>query len=372
MAKPPGIWGPKPHGRGWRLYFRVDGKTRATPILPTKEDAEKLKRAMIRELEAMEELTIDLALADYEKHLRAKGNKLRSVLGTMLRLREFFPVHELPLRNLSQRDCAAMYQRLITEIRPATGRPMAVDSHRNYLAEAKTFLKWCVGQGFIKESPLQSIQGQGRRRRGKAQLGIDESRQLSTKALERAELGDNGALAVLLLLHIKLRASELTHLRVRDLDDAGRVLWLRERHDAKEGHLKTPAARRAPRVPTFLQPLLLKLAADRPADDYLFGKHWRDWPREQTERLCELAGVPRVTAHGLRGLGSTLALLSGEDPDVVARSLGHTNSKITLDTYAAPGTREQLEQERLEKTLRGKEPPSSAARDADPPRDRDR
>ena len=64
-----------------------------------------------------------------------------------------------------------------------------------------------------------------------------------------------------------------------------------------------------------------------------------------------MAGVPRVTAHGLRGLGSTLALVSGEDPEVVARSLGHTNSKITLDVYAAPGTREHLESERLGKAL---------------------
>lgn len=349
--KPPRVWGPKPHGRGYRLYFRVDGKTRATPTVPTKEAAEKLKRALIKELEAQDELSLQGAFTQYEAHLHGKGNKAQSVRGTLLRLREFFKGHAGSLRSLSRSDCAACYSRLVKEPRAATGRPMAPDSHRNYLAEAKSFLRWCVGQGFLKENPLSPVQGQGRRRRGKAQLGIDESRKLSAVAFDRARAGDTGAVAVLVCLHLRLRASELTHLRVRDLDDGGRLLWVRRHHDREESQLKTPAAERGLNIPAFLQPLLLELAAGRRGIDLLFGKHWRDWPREQTERLCKLAAVPRVTAHGLRGLGSTLALVSGEDPEVVARSLGHTNSKITLDVYAAPGTREHLESERLGKAL---------------------
>ena len=39
----------------------------------------------------------------------------------------------------------------------------------------------------------------------------------------------------------------------------------------------------------------------------LFGEHWRDWVRKWVQRICEAAGVPVVTAHGMRGLHSTLA-----------------------------------------------------------------
>ncbi len=212
----PRVWGPKPHGRGYRLYFRRNGKTCATPTVPTPEDGEKLKRALLREMEAQEELTLEEAFAQYENFLRSNGNnKSASVRGTLQRLRYFFPRPELSLRRLSRRECAELYQRLVKEPRKATGRPLAADSHRNYLAEAKTFLKWCVGQGWLKESPLAGVQGQGRRRHGKAQLGIDESRKLSAVAFERAGAGDIGALAVLICLHLRMRASELTHLQVR-------------------------------------------------------------------------------------------------------------------------------------------------------------
>lgn len=355
MEKSPKVWGPKPHGRGYRLYFRVDGKTRATPTVATEADAEKLKKALLRELNAVKPQSIGLTLDRYESYLKGKGNKDGSIRCTLTRLRDFFPEPEAPIGELTAKECIGLYHRLLNEDRPATKRRLAVDTHRNTLAEAKSFLKWCVSERLLSSNPLQSVSGQGRRKRGKAQLGIDESRRLSSTALERARQGDTGALAVVLLIHTGPRASELTNLRVRDLDDGGRLLWIRPVHDGSQDHLKTPAARRALNVPAVLQQFLLELAAGRPAGDFLFGRHWRDWPREQTERLCELAKVPRVTAHGLRGLKSSLALISGEDPEAVARTLGHSSSRVTFDSYAAPGTRERIEQRRLEHALEGKD-----------------
>jgi integrase len=169
---------------------------------------------------------------------------------------------------------------------------------------------------------------------------------------------------VLVLLHKGPRASELVNFRVRDLDDNGKVLWVREHGPVS--HLKTPAAKRVLALPHFLQPILRELAAGRSRDEHLFGKHWRDWPRKQTKRICELAGVPAVTAHGLRGLRATLSLLAGDDPDAVARSMGHTSSKLTLGTYAAPGTEARLEDARVEKALAGRRAAKSeASRDSD-------
>jgi integrase len=359
MANEKLVWGPHKHGNGYRLYFRREGKTRATETVATLEEAEQLKRALVRELEAQESLTVAGALDKYERYLTGKGNKPMSVHGTLYRLKEFFVDRDGALTSLRPRECSALYQRLVSEPRKATNRPLAPDSHRNYLAESKSFLQWCVEAGFLSSNPLQQVKGQGRRRRGKAQLGIDEAKKFNEKALELAQLGDPGAVCVLVLLHKGPRATELINFRVRDLDDSGQLLWVREH--AALSHLKTPASKRALSLPDFLQPFLIELAAGRRGEEHLFGKHWRDWPREQTQRICKLAGVPSVTAHGLRGLRATLSLLAGDDPDSVARSLGHKSTRMTLGTYAAPGTGAQLEDARVQKALVTKKSPRTTA-----------
>lgn len=63
------------------------------------------------------------------------------------------------LNSLRARDCGALYEQLATEPRKATGRPLSPDSHRNYLAESKTFLQWCVGAGLLQSNPLQQVKG---------------------------------------------------------------------------------------------------------------------------------------------------------------------------------------------------------------------
>ena len=48
------------------------------------------------------------------------------------------------------------------------------------------------------------------------------------------------------------------------------------------------------------------------------------------------AKVPQVTAHGMRGLHSTLALEHGASAHVVASSLGHESFSTTVAHYAKP------------------------------------
>jgi hypothetical protein len=73
------------------------------------------------------------------------------------------------------------------------GKPLAEDSHRNILAEAKTFLKWCTGKGYLRGNPLEGVQGTGKRRHGKPQLRIDEARKWQAKAEMLADEGDRFA-----------------------------------------------------------------------------------------------------------------------------------------------------------------------------------
>jgi integrase len=69
--------------------------------------------------------------------------------------------------------------------------------------------------------------------------------------------------------------------------------------------------------------------SDWAPDDLLMGQHWRDWPRENVQRICRLADVPEVTAHGLRGTHATLAEEEGATGDLVARALGHEHVSTT-------------------------------------------
>ena len=70
----------------------------------------------------------------------------------------------------------------------------------------------------------------------------------------------------------------------------------------------------------------------------LFGYHDRNWPRKWVGRICKAAGVPRVTAHGMRGLHGTLAVETGISAHAVAAALGHESVTTTLQSYAKAGT----------------------------------
>ena len=121
-----------------------------------------------------------------------------------------------------------------------------------------------------------------------------------------------------------MRASEIVSRVVRDLDDGGALLWIPDS--------KTLAGRRKLQVPDFLQPYLVKLARGRDSQAALLGEHWRDWPRKWVQRICKAAGVPKVTAHGMRGLHGTLAVDSGITSHAVASALGHESFRTTEDT----------------------------------------
>ena len=75
-------------------------------------------------------------------------------------------------------------------------------------------------------------------------------------------------------------------------------------------------------MPELLRPLLKALAEGKSPEAKLFGHHWRDWVRKWVKRICEAAGVPKVTAHGMRGLHSTLAVEHGVSDHPELRQTG--------------------------------------------------
>lgn len=351
------VLGPYPYRGKFRIFLCEEGGAKTARLCETEKEALKLKRTIEAELKERQEHTIADSLEAYGEHmLNVKKNKPASVNTTLIRLRSFFSDQDLPLVSLSPKRCQGYYEALATRVSERTGKPPAVDSHRNILAEARTFLNWCIKpQQWLKQNPLAEVTGQGKRRHGKPQLRIDEARKLRTLCHDKAAQGDDGAVAVLLGMLMGLRAGEIVSSTARDVDDEGRILWV-EDNETAAFTTKTRASKRPVPVWEEVRPYLLTRVKDKLPDALLFqadtgGPHWRDWVRKQTKRLCNEAKVPVVCAHSLRGFAATLSLLSGVPLSQVAASLGHESPSTTMQSYAAPGTREHLASQQAQAVL---------------------
>lgn len=257
----------------------------------------------------------------------------------------------LDLRRLTSKFARQLYDE----------RAGAVDTHRNGLSVCKAFGRWCSDRGWLPADPFAAIKGRGRRRKGKAQLRIEESRLVVDACVEMLDR-DDGAVCTLAYLLLSTRNGEVVLAKVRDVDDGGRLFWIPDS--------KTEAGRRQIEVPAVLQPGLVRLAQDRPPDAPLFAHavtraRPQDWAREQVWRICKLAGVPEVGPHGLRGTHATIADAAGATPELVAATLGHASTGITTGgAYIDRQQAEAAKRRRAWRVLDGGQnsnPPKSSA-----------
>jgi integrase len=357
MARPkndnPRILGPYKNGAGFRIiHVKRDGG-RESLCFATDEEARQAIAALQNEVNRPEKSIRD-ALKDYATYMRdEKGNKENSIDQTQRKLRRFFDDLDVALSKLGPERCEALYTALRTSSpKPQksdaapSGKRISVDYHRNALSEAKTFLRWCAKKKWIACNPLEGVDGVGKRNHGKEQLRIDEARKWLAKAVELADAGEDGAVAAMMTLLLGLRCGEVISRVVRDLDDEGRLLWIPDS--------KTAKGRRTLAIPDELRPYLLELAEGKQPGDLLFGHHDRGWPRLWVRRICDEAGVTRVTAHGNRGLHGTLSIEAGVTPRAVADALGHESfQQTTARSYVQPEAIGKARQARTLQVLQG-------------------
>lgn len=204
----------------------------------------------------------------------------------------------------------------------------------------------------IRANPFQDIKPIGQRSRGKEQLTNDETARWSNEALRQAAQGSDRALAAYMTLILGLRPGEVVVRTVRDVDDGGKRLRIRR--------AKTRAGDRDVTIPEVLQPLIAAQCRDKPPEALLFVAVARDgspkphpvgWIRDQVRRICKQTGVPLVCAHSMRGKHADLSVAAGLSPDVVASSVGHTSSQVTMRHYAKPATLREVQRRRATKRL---------------------
>lgn len=168
----------------------------------------------------------------------------------------------------------------------------------------------------------------------------------------------------MMALLMGMRTSEILHCTARDVDDRGRLLWIRVS--------KTTSGRRVLAIPAELRAHLLRIATGRHPLERLF-PHRREWLYQCVHRICDRAGTPLICTHSLRGLHATLAIDAGVTPPAVASALGHASVRATLVSYADASTVAHARQRRVVSALRaGKNAGKPAARPAVTKRERAR
>lgn len=349
----PYFCGPYKHGRKWRLVVVTgrSGRRRESYVrkFDTRQEAIDWLRGYKLFLAAKGRTVSEAALA-YLEHLKRKGNKDGSITTAKYRLAALLD-GTMALVDLTASRAQDLYDDMVDE-------EYAADTHRGSLVSARAFGRFCVSKTWLPENPFEDVQPVGRKSKGKPQLRVDEARKFQAHCRKAwDESRDRTAVAGWLALMFSLRATEVSQLQARDVDDKGRILLIAE-HERK-----TEAARRTAQVPAKLVPVLLELA-EKPAtaDGHLFAKEDgspadRYWVRYWVRRHCELAGVPIITAHGMRGTAATIGSVATGGAKVMAEALGHESESMTRDAYIKSGALEDATAQRVADLLNDSEDP---------------
>lgn len=332
------VHGPYKHRNRWRVIEVTSDGRRAMVSFETEREA----RNYIREARQVAHgRTIGEAVRAYteaRKEMVINGHRLR---GSTLKLDEWrlvgilrLPLEDGPLTTMTRAVARRLFERRSGEVKP--------DTLHGELSAASRWARWCREQGWLPGDPFEDLQVTGERAAGKPQLRTDGARSFLRVALDE---GSREGLAAAMALLMGMRASEITGLTVYDVDDGGRVVCIPKS--------KTKRGIRRLEVPALLVPRLLSLAGNRGPTERLFGDVDRHWLHYHVVRLCDVARLPRVTPHGLRGTWATLSMRA-LPTEQVAAALGH-DPKVTLSNYAEAGSADSAGARRVEEVLNGSE-----------------
>jgi integrase len=306
------VYGPyhEPDRGRWRIILhRADGAREA--IFFTEETAAYQAANAARN--ATETRTLTQAMEEYLASIPDKG---RQTAAFRLRALLQLPSGDRLLRQVTASHAAKLYRERCEKVKPAT--------HHGELQLARRMFQWAIERGWVRENPFSSVKATGTPGKGKPKLRVNPSRAFLAYLLRDDSVE---ATAVMTAFMLGLRASEVVKRVTEDLDDDGWLLWIRD--------TKTEAGDREIEVPGVLRARLMALCDGKGPTDRIFGEVSRHWLHYHTVRLCDAAGVPRVTPHGLRGSGVTNAVRMGGSLEQVAQAAGHADAHTGADTLRA-------------------------------------
>lgn len=241
------------------------------------------------------------------------------------------PIREEILQDLT----SATIEQWLTSLK------LSPQSKRNALATLKAALQDAVKRGHVLTNPATGVdlrQSRAMKKQEKARKIKSWTEQEATLLLSSSQ-GTTIEAAVLLGLNTGCRLGELCGLQWCDLDVlTGQVHIHRNIVQLQSGglHETTPKSgeeRTVHVAPDVVDRLLLLRPADALDSDRIVPLHPQA-VRKALSALCKAAGVPGLPPHSLRHTFATLLLSAGVAITAVSKALGHSNSAITLTTYA--------------------------------------
>lgn len=204
---------------------------------------------------------------------------------------------------------------------------------------------WAVADERILDNPAKRARALTKGRSIK--LGGSKRQKRFLDQAEVAHLavcaGDDGDM-LLVMSYTGLRFGEVTASRAPDVDLLRGRLAVRRAHSDVRGRLevvppKSGRERMVP-IPKLLRPVLeRRLASITSPDGLLFRApmggpvRYSRWRRDVFNKAVVKAGLSGVTPHSLRHTYAALAVRAGTNPKVLQVAMGHSDIRLTLDTY---------------------------------------
>lgn len=206
-------------------------------------------------------------------------------------------------------------------------------------------LDWAVADERIPVSPVPRAKALARGALLPTGRPSSAKRFLShAEVLKLADQAGDYRLMLLVMAYTGVRFGEATALQARDVDLLrGRLLVQRAYTDIRGRlELSTPKSgksREVPLPPPLREPLAQLLGTLSDPEALLFTAErggpvrYSRFRKNVFDPAVEASGLSGLTPHGLRHTYAALAVQAGANPKVLQEAMGHSDIRLTLDTY---------------------------------------
>lgn len=240
------------------------------------------------------------------------------------------------LVELSRVPIDMLTQNTINQIINDKYEDCAQITRNRYVSYLKVMFNFGLEQELIKRNPLARWK-KGKEEPRQPQLTYRKLK----KIMSKAEPHVKWAIRLAFKLGVRTGPSELLSLKWTDID------W--QKKEINVYATKTKTWRSIPVTDMFLRELEEQMRKAKS----LYMVEYRGKPvksiRKSFKTACIAAGFEDegITMYDIRHLACTTMLSKGGDPSSVSKIMGHSSTKMTLDTYSHPSKREMVRATKL-------------------------
>ena len=249
---------------------------------------------------------------------------------TLRRLKEIAP--HLKLEELNKRS----YQILLNNYALTHERQTTMDFHH----QLKSAILDAVDEGLVPVDPTRKVVIKGKEPSQKKPKFLNQHELQSLLSILNLSDETNWDWFILLIAKTGLRFSEALALTPQDFDFTEKKVKITKTWNYKntEGGFSTTknlSSKRIIQLDTKLCHQFAKLTENMEADKLIFvkGRIFNSLVNKYLTELCEKAGVPVISLHGLRHTHASLLIFAGVSIASIAKRLGHSNMTTTQKTY---------------------------------------